>query len=52
LGLYEKWEAGQTLLGITSARMIEKALKWDGTSVSCEGMGFGMVSASKSQNQP
>lgn len=30
LGLYEKWEAGQILLGKTTARQIEKSLRWDG----------------------
>ena len=30
LGLYEKWEAGQTLLGKVPARRIEKSLRWDG----------------------
>jgi hypothetical protein len=28
-GLYEKWEAGQTLLGKTPPRQIEKTLPWD-----------------------
>ena len=39
LGLYEKWEAGQTLLGKTPARQIEKSLKWDGITPSCQGKG-------------
>jgi hypothetical protein len=30
LGLFEKWDAGQALLGKASARQIEKSLKWDG----------------------
>jgi hypothetical protein len=30
LGLCEKWEAGQVILGNVPARQIEKALRWDG----------------------
>ena len=30
LGMFEKWEAGQTLLGLTTARQIERSLRWDG----------------------
>jgi streptogramin lyase len=43
LGLYEKWEAGQTLLGKRTARCIEKALKWDGQTYSCQGRGREIV---------
>jgi len=42
LGLYEKWEQGQILLGKTPARHIEKSIRWDG-SYSCEGKGFKYV---------
>ncbi len=42
LGLYEKWEAGQTLLGRTTARQIEKALRWDGVH-DFEGKGYQVV---------
>jgi hypothetical protein len=42
LGLYEKWEAGQILLGKTPARSIEKALKWDGVS-DFDGKGYQVV---------
>ncbi|GAH75758.1 unnamed protein product, partial [marine sediment metagenome] len=42
LGLYEKWEAGQTLLGKTPARRIEKALRWDGVH-DFEGKGYQVV---------
>ena len=44
LGLYEKWEAGQVLLGKTPARQIEKALRWDGVTHSYQGKGFEIVS--------
>ena len=44
LGLYEKWEAGQILLGKTPARQIEKAIRWDGVH-NFEGKGFEAVSA-------
>jgi hypothetical protein len=44
LGLYEKWEAGQILLGKTPARQIEKALRWDGVTHSYQGKGFEIVS--------
>lgn len=43
LGLYVKWEAGQTLVGKTSAREIEKALKWDGKTFSYQGKGYEIV---------
>ena len=43
LGLYEKWEAGQVLLGKTPARSIEKALKWDGKTFSYQGKGYEIV---------
>jgi hypothetical protein len=45
LGMYEKWEAGQTLLGRTTARKIEKALKWDGKTFSYQGKGLEIVTA-------
>jgi hypothetical protein len=44
LGLYEKWDAGQTLLGKVPARRIEKAIRWDGVH-NFEGKGFEAVSA-------
>ena len=43
LGLYEKWEAGQILLGKTPARQIEKSLRWDGVTYSYEGKGYEIV---------
>ena len=45
LGLYEQWEAAQTLLGKTPARQIEKALRWDGKTYSYQGKGYGIVTA-------
>jgi hypothetical protein len=45
LGLYEKWDAGQTLLGKVPARQIEKALHWDGKTFSYQGMGFEIITA-------
>ena len=42
LGLYEKWEAGQILLGKTTARQIEKALRWDGIH-DFDGKGYQVV---------
>jgi len=42
LGLYEKWEAGQILLGKTTARQIEKSLRWDGVH-DFEGKGYQVV---------
>jgi hypothetical protein len=39
LGRYEKWEAGQVLLGKTPARQIEKAIRWDGVH-DFEGKGY------------
>ncbi len=43
LGRYEKWEAGQTLLGLTTARQVEKALRWDQKTYSYQGKGFHIV---------
>ncbi|MEA3367401.1 MAG: hypothetical protein U9R68_04735 [Planctomycetota bacterium] len=43
LGRYAKWEAGQTLLGLTTAREIEKALRWDKMH-DFDGKGFQIVS--------
>ena len=42
LGLYEKWEAGQILVGKTPARSIEKALRWDGVH-DFDGKGYQVV---------
>jgi hypothetical protein len=42
LGLYEKWEAGQKVLGMRTARQVEKALRWDGVS-DFDGKGFAVV---------
>jgi len=42
LGLYEKWEAGQVLLGKRTARQIEKSLRWDGVH-DFEGKGYQVV---------
>jgi predicted NAD-dependent protein-ADP-ribosyltransferase YbiA (DUF1768 family) len=44
LGRYAKWEAGQTLLGRTTAREIEKALRWDQKTFSYQGKGYQIVS--------
>jgi len=50
LGLYEKWEAGQILLGKTPARRIEKALRWDGKTFSYEGKGYEVVTRYLEEN--
>ena len=41
--LFCQWEAGQAARGLTSARNVEKALRWDGKTYSCEGMGRSFV---------
>lgn len=43
VGLYSEWERCQRLAGLTPARDIEKALRWDG--ISAEGQGYEVVSA-------
>jgi len=43
VGLYEKWEAGQVIIGKVPARQIEKAIRWDGVS-DFDGCGFVAVS--------
>jgi hypothetical protein len=45
LGLFGKWEAGQTLHGETTTRRIEKALCWDGVTFSYQGKGHEIVTA-------
>jgi len=49
LGLYEKWEAGQVLLGKTTARQTEKSIRWNGRLPDCRGKGFEII-ASHIQN--
>jgi hypothetical protein len=51
LGQYEKWEAGQLLLGKIPARQIERGLRWDGMSESCENTAIEMVLSAIGQNQ-
>lgn len=42
LGLYERWECGQSVIGLTTARQIEKSIRWDGVS-ECSGKGFATI---------
>jgi hypothetical protein len=43
LNLFADWERQLKAQGITPAREIEKALRWDGVTCSCAGMGNQMV---------
>jgi sugar lactone lactonase YvrE len=43
LNLFADWEKQLKAQGITPAREIEKALRWDGVTYSCAGMGNQMV---------
>jgi len=45
LGLYSRWEAALTRAGITPARQIEKALRWDGKTYSFQGKGYAVIRA-------
>jgi hypothetical protein len=49
LGLYEKWEAGQTILGIHTAREVEKSIRWDGLR-DFEGKGYETITTYLKQN--
>jgi hypothetical protein len=44
LGLYPQWESLQRRLSLLPARDIEKSLRWDGVTYSCQGKGFQIVS--------
>ena len=44
LALFDQWEDCQGQLGLTSARSIEKQLKWDGTTPSSSGAELRMIS--------
>jgi len=48
LGLYEKWEAGQVLCGLKTARQIEKTLRWD-EKTAFNGRGCEVLSAQRWQ---
>jgi hypothetical protein len=48
LGLYEKWEAGQVLCGLKTARQIEKSLRWD-EKTAFNGRGCEVLSAQRWQ---
>ena len=41
--LFSDWERGQVARGLTPARTVEKALRWDGVSYSCQGRGQEMI---------
>jgi hypothetical protein len=43
LGVYEKWEQGQVLCGKTSARRIEKMIRWDGCPETYDSLGYESV---------
>ena len=45
LNLFADWEKLLHQQGITTAREIEQAIRWDGVSYSCAGMGNQMISA-------
>ncbi len=45
LNLFADWEKQLHQQGITTARQIERALRWDGVTYSCAGMGHQMISA-------
>lgn len=44
ISLYGDWEKSQRDVGLKPARDIEKALRWDGVTYSCEGQGYGIIS--------
>jgi hypothetical protein len=44
LNLFSDWEKQLHSRGITTAREIEKAIRWDGVTYSCAGMGNQMIS--------
>jgi sugar lactone lactonase YvrE len=44
LNFFSEWEKQLHTRGITTAREIEKALRWDGVTYSCAGMGNKMIS--------
>jgi hypothetical protein len=41
--LFPEWEQGQAARALTTARNVEKALRWDRTTFSCVGMGNALV---------
>ena len=45
LNLFNDWEKQLHQRGLTTAREIERAIRWDGVTYSCAGMGNQMVSA-------
>jgi len=44
LNLFADWETQLQARGLTPARDIEKAIRWDGVTYSCAGMGYQMIS--------
>jgi hypothetical protein len=44
LNLFSNWEKQLHSCGITTAREIEKAIRWDGVTYSCAGMGNQLIS--------
>ena len=44
LSLFDKWEWTQSIRGLTTARQIEKAIRWDGEQGSCQGLGYMFIS--------
>jgi hypothetical protein len=44
LNLFADWEKQLKAQGITPAREIEQAIRWDGVTYSCAGMGNQMIS--------
>lgn len=45
LNLFDDWENQSHQRGLTTARKIEQAQRWDGVTHSCAGMGNQMISA-------
>jgi hypothetical protein len=44
LNLFSDWEKQLQQRGVVTAREIEKAIRWDGVTYSCAGMGHQMIS--------
>jgi hypothetical protein len=49
MGCYPLWEKWQQAAGLTTARQIEKALRWDGVTNSYSGLGYQIVSVHQSE---
>jgi hypothetical protein len=52
LNLFADWEKQLKAQGLTPAREIEQAIRWDGVTYSCAGMGYQMISDYVRTNSP